>query len=104
MQTLSKDVPPTGMRFFRQIRWLDYPREKGFLCGTTEFLIVPFFFRGREGDFHWCRYQRLGKAKIHFTILSMDTAVHLWLGDLHHTSEGRLFSASTATLWWYDGR
>ena len=80
---------------FRAVQWDEMPS-----CSTIPTtpnpdegdsrpcLLVVHLFSGRrrEGDLHW-QLQRLAPGlRVRFVILSMDTAVSTWYGDLWHTS------------------
>lgn len=80
---------------FRTIRWKDFPctskiptipalhEESHLPC-----LLVVHLFSGRRrvGDLHWQLQQLAPHLGVQFIILSMDTAVSPWYGDLWHSS------------------
>eukprot|EP00435_Cladocopium_sp_Y103_P074137 s70_g47.t1 len=84
---------PVWHSLFRQIQWFDLP-SGGYLPilsrpGERPQLLIVHLFSGRRrvGDFHW-HLQQLGQVmRLDFVILSMDTAVSTYWGDLHRSSE-----------------
>ena len=51
-------------------------------------LLVVHLFSGRmrEGDLHWQLQELAAGLRVNFVVLSMDTAVSPWYGDLWHSS------------------
>eukprot|EP00435_Cladocopium_sp_Y103_P048694 s758_g14.t1 len=77
---------------FRRIKWFDQLPSKGIPLlsqpGERPHILVAHLFSGRRriGDVHWHLQALAASLGLEFTILSLDTAVHSSLGDLHWTS------------------
>ena len=80
---------------FRAIQWDEIPSvdkipsiaalDDG--TGLPCFLVVHLFSgRRRVSDLHWQLQQLAPRLGVQFVILSMDTAISPWYGDLWHTS------------------
>ena len=88
---------PTWHAQFRKIAWFDQPPEQGVPLlsspGAKPCLLVVHLFSGRrrEQDFHWFLQKMADDTGVTFLILSMDTAVSPFWGDLHRTSSSWAF-------------
>lgn len=77
---------------FRRIAWCDLPVERGIPLlsaeGARPCLLVVHLFSGRRraGDFHWHLHKMAEDLDVTFIVLSMDTAVSPFWGDLHRSS------------------
>ena len=84
---------------FRSIAWHDLPEDRGIPLlsapGERPCLLVVHLFSGRRrvGDFHWHLQQMADTIGVTFVILSMDTAVSPFWGDLHRSSSSWKFLA-----------
>ena len=77
---------------FRTISWCDLPRERGIPLlsaqGERPCMLVVHLFSGRRriGDFHWHLQRMATEFGVTFIVISMDTAVSPFWGDLHRSS------------------
>ena len=82
---------------FRKIAWFEQPPAKGVPLlstpGAKPCLLVVHLFSGRrrEQDFHWYLQKMAADIGVSFLILSMDTAVSPFWGDLHRSSSSWAF-------------
>jgi len=80
LRTMRWDSMPS-CRTIPTISSLDAANDKPCL------LVVHLFSgRRREGDLHWQLQELAEGLKVNFVVLSMDTAVSPWYGDLWHSS------------------
>ena len=77
---------------FRTIAWCDLPLDRGVPLlsapGERPCLLIVHLFSGRRrsGDFHWHLQQMSSALGVTFIVVSMDTAVSPFWGDLHRSS------------------
>ena len=79
-RTIKWDFAPS-CNVLPTIQWPDGDESKPCLLA-----VHLFSGRRRHGDLHWQLQQWAPRLGVRFVVLSMDTAVSPWYGDLWHTS------------------